>query len=236
MAELSRDSHGVDLFGVPTAKIPVAGEAGVFPVHRIYCIGRNYADHVREMGQEPERAPPVYFLKPPDSVAVGDGPVRYPPRTEDLHHEVELVVAIGTGGSDIAAADVQQHVYGYAVGIDLTRRDLQAVAKAAGGPWDTAKSFEQAAPISPIRPASEIGHPVAGRIWLSVNDEIRQDANLANMIWPVDEAIADLSTFFTLAPGDLLFTGTPAGVGPLASGDRIQCGVDGVATLEVVLT
>ena len=217
-------------------KLPIAGSDQQFPVHRIYCIGRNYADHVREMGGEPERSPPVYFLKPADAVVPGGGQVAYPPRTSDLHHEVELVVALKGGGRDIAIADVRQHIFGYAVGIDLTRRDLQAAAKHSGGPWDTAKSFEQAAPISAVQPAADIGHPRAGRIWLSVNGAPRQDANLEDMIWGVEEAIADLSTLYTLAPGDLLFTGTPAGVGAVERGDRLEGGVDGIATLAIELT
>ncbi len=226
----------MDLFEVPLPRLPIAGSEHQFPVHRVYCIGRNYADHVREMGGEPERSPPVYFLKPADTVVPLGGNVAYPPRTMDLHHEVELVVALSRGGQNIAAADVRQHVFGYAVGIDLTRRDLQSAAKSTGGPWDTAKSFEQAAPMSPIYAAADIGHPRTGRIWLSVNGELRQEADLEEMIWGVEAAIADLSTLYTLAPGDLLFTGTPAGVGAVERGDRLEGGVDGVATLAIELT
>lgn len=225
----------MDLFEIPTPTVPVDGVSGNFPVHRIYCIGRNYADHVREMGGEPERTPPVYFLKPADAVVPGGGDVHYPPRTGDLHYEIELVVAIGKGGSNIRPADALDHVLGYAVGIDLTRRDHQAAAKDAGGPWDTAKSFEEAAPVSPIRPVSAAGHPSGSRIWLSVNEELRQEATLADMIWSVPDAIADLSTLFTLRPGDLLFTGTPAGVGPVVVGDRISGGVEGVGDIAVTL-
>lgn len=225
----------MDLFTVPTGRIPIQGRHELFPVHRIYCIGRNYAEHVRELGGEPERTPPVYFLKPADSVVPGGGSVRYPPRTNDLHHEVELVAAIQEGGRDIAPEEALSHVLGYAVGIDLTRRDHQAAAKGDGGPWDTAKSFEDAAPISAIVPAGDCGHPVRGRIRLSVNEELRQDADLADMIWTVRDAIADLSTLFTLRPGDLLFTGTPAGVGAVVAGDRIACGIEGVGELEVEL-
>ena len=225
----------MDLFEVATPKIPVNGSGASFPVHRIYCIGRNYADHVREMGGEPDRAPPVYFLKPADSIVPGGGEVRYPPRTESLHHEIELVVAIGTGGENISADAAEQHIFGYAVGIDLTRRDLQAAAKETAGPWDTAKSFEQAAPISALRPAEEIGHPVSGRIWLAHNGSVRQEADLGDMIWSIREAIADLSTLFTLAPGDLLFTGTPAGVGAVSRGDTLSGGVEGVGELEITM-
>lgn len=223
----------MDLFDIPIPRVPVAGSHHVFPVHRIYCIGRNYADHVREMGGEPERAPPVYFLKPADCIVPNGGPVRYPPRTENLHYEIELVVAIGKGGQDISPEDALHHVFAYAVGIDLTRRDHQAAAKDTGGPWDTAKSFEQAAPITSLYPAEEIGHPQAGRIWLAVNGEMRQEADLSDMIWSVRDAIADLSTYYTLAPGDLLFTGTPAGVGPVVPGDSLTGGVEGVAELKV---
>lgn len=225
----------MDLFEVATPKLPVSGSDDRFPVHRIYCIGRNYADHVREMGGEPDRAPPVYFLKPADSIVPGGGEVRYPPRTESLHHEIELVVAIGRGGENISADAAEQHIFGYAVGIDLTRRDLQAAAKETAGPWDTAKSFEQAAPISPLRPAEEIGHPLGGRIWLAHNGNVRQEADLGDMIWSIREAIADLSTLFTLAPGDLLFTGTPAGVGAVAKGDKLSGGVAGVGELEITM-
>ncbi|MEM7502370.1 MAG: fumarylacetoacetate hydrolase family protein [Pseudomonadota bacterium] len=225
----------VDLFDSVTPRVPVAGGQHEFPVHRIYCIGRNYADHVREMGGAPERNPPVYFLKPSDAVVPLGGAVSYPPRTDNLHYEIELVAAVGKGGSDIAASDAREHIFGYAVGIDLTRRDLQHAAKADGGPWDTAKSFEQAAPISAIHAAADVGHPRQGRIWLSVNGEGRQEADLAEMIWSIDEAVADLSTYFTLTPGDLLFSGTPAGVGAVHRGDRLRGGVDGVASLDIEL-
>ncbi len=213
----------------------MAGSDQTFPVHRIYCIGRNYADHVREMGGEPDRTPPVYFLKPADAVVPNGGEVDYPPRTENLHYEIELVAAIGKGGRNIHQDDVDEHVFAYAVGIDLTRRDHQAAAKESGGPWDTAKSFEQAAPITPLRRVEDIGHPVSGRIWLSVNGELRQEADLGDMIWNVREAVADLSTLYTLTPGDLLFTGTPAGVGPVGPGDRLVGGVDGVAEIAVTV-
>ena len=187
------------------------------------------------MGGAPDRNPPVYFLKPSDAVVPQGGAVSYPPRTENLHYEIELVAAVGKGGSGIAASDAREHIFGYAVGIDLTRRDLQHAAKADGGPWDTAKSFEQAAPISTIHAAADVGHPRQGRIWLSVNDEVRQEADLADMIWSIDEAVADLSTYFTLMPGDLLFSGTPAGVGAVQRGDRLSGGVDGVASLDIEL-
>ncbi|MDX1482023.1 MAG: fumarylacetoacetate hydrolase family protein, partial [Woeseiaceae bacterium] len=188
---------------------------------------------VRELGGEPERTPPVFFLKPADSLVPGGGDIHYPPKTKNLHYEIELVVAIGEGGRNLAAGAVRDHVYGYAVGIDLTRRDHQQAAKDSGGPWDTAKSFEQAAPISPLSRASDIGHPDAGRIWLAVNGDVRQDADLGDMIWTIDEAVAELSSLFTLRAGDLLFTGTPAGVGAVAAGDRLTGGVDGVGSIDI---
>lgn len=221
------------VFHVPQPEIPITGSDASFPVHRIYCVGRNYAAHAREMGNDPSKEPPFYFMKPADSAVPGGGDVRYPPRTKDLHHEVELVVAIGKGGQDIAVDNASEHIFGYAVGIDLTRRDLQMDAKSAGRPWDTGKSFEQAAPMSCLRPITDTGCLTRGRIWLSVNDELRQEADLGDMIWNVAEAIAELSTFFTLAAGDLLFTGTPAGVGAVVVGDRISAGIDGVDTVDV---
>jgi len=223
----------MDIFDVAIPRLPIVGSDETFPVHRVYCIGRNYADHVREMGGKPERTPPVFFLKATDTLVPGGGEVDYPPRTADLHYEIELVAALHEGGRDIPVAAALDHVYAYAVGIDLTRRDHQASAKGSGSPWDTAKSFEQAAPISALHRAADIGHPARGRIWLEVNDEIRQDADLGEMIWSLKEAIADLSTLYTLAPGDLLFTGTPAGVGAVDRGDRLRGGVDGVDEIEI---
>jgi len=222
------------VFHVPQPEIPIQGGNATFPLHRIYCVGRNYAAHAREMGNDPDREPPFYFMKPADSAVPGGGDIEYPPRTNDLHHEVELVVAIGKGGRDIARDSATEHIFGYAVGIDLTRRDLQAEARNAGRPWDTGKSFEQAAPISRIHPIAETGLVSSGRIWLTVNDSLRQEGDLSDMIWNVAEAIAELSTFFTLAAGDLLFTGTPAGVGAVVVGDRVSAGIDGIDTLDVV--
>jgi fumarylpyruvate hydrolase len=222
-------------FAVPAPPVPslvVAGSAARFPVHRIYCVGRNYREHVREMGGDPSREPPIFFTKPADAVLPSDTPVPYPARTSNLHHEIELVVAIGRGGRDIAVGEALDHVYGYAVGNDLTRRDLQAEAKKHGAPWDAAKGFDASAPITPIRPVDDIGHVTSGRIWLEVNGELRQDSDIAEMIWSVPEVIAELSTYFALQPGDLIFTGTPAGVGPLRPGDLVAGGVDGVATLQ----
>ncbi|NOX67664.1 MAG: fumarylacetoacetate hydrolase family protein [Gammaproteobacteria bacterium] len=223
------------MFDVPHPRIPVAGNEQAFPVHRIYCVGRNYAAHAREMGNDPDREPPFYFMKPADAVVAGGGDVTYPPRTSDLHHEVELVVAIGRGGRDIRVEDAPDHIFAYGVGIDLTRRDLQMQARKAGRPWDTGKSFEQAAPVSCLHPAADIGPLARGRIWLSVNDERRQEGDLGDMIWSVPEAIAELSAYFTLAAGDLLFTGTPAGVGAVVKGDRITAGIEGVDDIVVTI-
>lgn len=225
----------MNLFEVPQPSVPVAGEDAIFPVHRIYCVGRNYAAHAREMGHDPQRTAPVFFMKPADAIVHSGATVRYPSRTENFQHEIELVVAIAKSGRDIAAADALGHVFGYAVGIDLTRRDLQIAAKENRVTWDTAKGFDQSAPISALHRATEIGHPDSGRIWLSVNDVIRQNADLNELIWSVPEAIAELSTFFTLVPGDLIFTGTPAGVGPIEVGDEVTGGIDGIDEIAITI-
>jgi len=216
----------------PVPSVAVAGSEARFPVRRIFCVGRNYSEHVREMGGDPSREPPIFFTKPADAVVPSGTAVQYPPRTGNLHHEIELVVAIGRGGAGIPAAEALSHVYGYAVGNDLTRRDLQAQAKKAGAPWDMAKGFDASAPISPIRPAGEAGHVAEGRIWLAVNGELRQESDLREMIWSVPEIVAELSTYCRLLPGDLIFTGTPSGIGPLVPGDAVSGGIDGVGTLE----
>jgi len=213
--------------------VAIANRNSVFPVRRIFCIGKNYADHVVEMGGDPEREPPFYFTKSADAVVSSGSDIAYPPRTTNLHHEIELVVAIGIGGANIAPGDALDHVFGYAVGIDLTRRDLQAEAKKAGRPWDAAKNFDQSAPLGAIHTVSEVGHPEAGRIWLSVNGQIRQDGDLRELIWSVPECIAELSTYGELAPGDLIFTGTPAGVSALVRGDEVTGGIDGVGQISV---
>jgi fumarylpyruvate hydrolase len=221
-------------FSVPQASVAIAGSDARFPVHRVYCVGRNYAAHVREMGTDPEREPPCFFMKPADAVVENGATVPYASRTSNLHHEVELVVAIGVGGRDIERSRALDHVFGYAVGNDLTRRDLQAAAKQAGLPWDVSKGFDRSAPIAAIRPAAA-GHLAHGRIWLEVNGERRQDANLSEMIWSVPEIVAELSTLYELQPGDLIFTGTPAGVGPLRRGDRVVGGIDGLETLHTTI-
>jgi fumarylpyruvate hydrolase len=223
-------------FTVAQPTVAIQGRATArFPVHRIYCVGRNYAAHVREMGANPEREPPCFFMKPADAVVGNGEAVRYAPRTNNLHHEIELVVAIGAGGRNIPLTSALDHVFGYAVGNDLTRRDLQSAAKNAGLPWDVAKGFDQSAPIGAIRPVAEAGHVSSARIWLEVNGQVRQDANLAEMIWSVPEVIVELSTLFTLQPGDLIFTGTPAGVGPVQRGDSLVGGIDGLETLRTTI-
>ena len=224
-----------DDYALPPAARPavtIEGTTRRFAVRRIYCVARNYAEHAREMGADPDREPPFFFMKPADAVLPSGCDVPYPPRTADLHHEIELVVALGCGGRNVAVADAPRLVFGYAVGNDLTRRDLQAVVKKQGRPWDAAKGFDGSAPVTPIRPAAEIGHPARGRIWLEVNGVLRQQGDIADMIWSVAEIVAELSSLWTLAAGDLIFTGTPAGVGPIVPHDRVRGGVAGVGTLE----
>lgn len=213
--------------------VSVVGSDRLFPVRRIYCVGQNYAEHSREMGGDPDREPPFYFMKPADSVTENGATVPYPPRTNNLHHEIELVVAIGKAGKKIDISLAQEHIFGYAVGIDLTRRDLQAEAKEKRRPWDTGKGFDHAAPVSDIHKVDEIGHPDAGRIWLAIDGDVRQNSDIRDMIWNVPETIAELSTLFTIAPGDLIFTGTPAGVGAVSSGDHITGGIDGVDEISI---
>lgn len=212
--------------------VAIVGRTERFPVHRIYCVGRNYAAHVREMGKDPDREPPFFFAKPADAIVPNGANIPFPSRTADLHHEIELVIAIGTGGTNIDAAHAMKHVFGYAVGLDLTRRDLQAEAKDKGRPWDTAKGFDRSAPITAITPAAAVRLDHSS-LWLKVNGVQRQHAALADMIWSVPEIIAELSTLFELAPGDLIYTGTPAGVAAIKAGDRLQGGVDGLETLAV---
>jgi fumarylpyruvate hydrolase len=211
--------------------VPVQG-GGLFPVRRVYCVGRNYAAHAREMGGDPAREPPFFFTKPADALVSNGADTPYPPGTVNLHHEVELVLAIGQGGADIAAPAALAHVFGYAVGLDLTRRDLQEQAKAARQPWDMAKGFDASGPIGAIAPAAVIGHPASGRIGLTVNGAVRQSGDLGEMIWPVPEIIAALSRLVRLAPGDLIFTGTPEGVGPLARGDVLRGEVESIGVVE----
>lgn len=218
-----------------TPSVEVVGTQARFPVHRIYCVGRNYLAHLKEMGHDPDRTPPTFFAKPADTLVVDGAVLPYPAMTKNLHHEIELVMALGKGGANIAADSALDHVFGYGVGIDLTRRDLQAQAKERGAPWEVAKSFELSAPCGALRPAAEMGHINSGRIWLSVNGEVRQDGDIGQMIWSCAEIVTELSKYFTLAPGDLIFTGTPSGVGPLEPGDAVTSGVDGVGTLTLTI-
>jgi len=217
----------------PTPLLPIVGSDQVFPVGRIFCIGRNYAEHALEMGHDPDREPPFFFSKPPNAVVPDGSELDFPVATSDLHHEIELVVALGSGGRDVPVDRALDLVHSYAVGLDMTRRDLQAVAKKAGRPWDMAKGFDESAPCSGLRPAAEIGHPAAGEIWLDVNGERRQQGDLAQQIWSVPEALAYLSTLVALRPGDLLMTGTPAGVGAVQPGDRLTGHIDGIGDLTV---
>ena len=213
--------------------VPVLGSDALFPVRRILCVGRNYAAHRREMGGD-DRDPPFFFAKPADAVVPLGGPIPYPPATADFHHEVELVVALAAGGADVAVDDALSLVFGYAVGVDLTRRDQQAAARTKGQPWDAAKGFDHSAPISAIRPAA--GPPPGGRIALLVNGAVRQQATVADMIWNVAEIVAQASSLWRLAPGDLIFTGTPEGVGPLVPGDAVHAQVEAVGALDFTIT
>lgn len=210
--------------------VPVSG-GGRFPVRRIFCVGRNYPEHAREMGHDPEREPPFFFTKPADAIVTSGAATPYPPATTDLHHEIELVVAIGKEGEAIAVADALDHIWGYAAGIDLTRRDLQAAAKKLARPWDMAKAFDHSAPIGDIVPATRIGHPAKGRIALTVDGKGRQLGDIADMVWSVPDAVAYLSTLVTLMPGDLIFTGTPAGVAAVERGDFLEGTIAGVGTV-----
>lgn len=214
--------------------IPVEG-GGVFPVRRVYCIGRNYAAHAIEMGHDPDREPPFFFQKNPDSLDAS-GEMPYPVGTSDLHHEIEMIVALKSGGRDIALEDALSHVWGYGVALDMTRRDLQGEAKKLGRPWEIGKSFEHSAPISPLLPVSQVGHPSTGEITLHVNGALRQEGDLAQMIWKTPEIIRYLSQYFELAAGDVILTGTPAGVGPVARGDVMEGKVAGLGTLRVRVT
>jgi len=217
----------------PQPAVEVAGSALKFPVRRIFCVGRNYAEHAREMGMGGERTPPFFFTKPADAVMPSGSDLPYPSHTSNLHHEIELVVALGGGGRDVGVDRALPLVFGYAVGMDLTLRDQQGAARDLGRPWDVAKGFDHSAPVTAIVPVAKSGHPTAGRIWLEVNGKPRQQADIGDMIWKVPEIIAELSTWFELFPGDLIFTGTPAGVGPLMPGDRVRGGVDGIGVLEL---
>lgn len=220
----------------PITSVPVQGRADRFPVHRIYCVGRNYEEHAQEMGFT-GREPPFFFLKPADALVVvnagSTGALPYPRLTSNLHHEIELVVAIGQGGRDIAACDAPAHIFGYAVGLDMTRRDLQNDMKKQGRPWCIGKAFEHSAPIGPITPADQAGDVAQAAIWLQVNGAQRQHSHISHLIWNVAETIAHLSAAWELQPGDLIYTGTPAGVGAVVCGDVLEGGIDGLGTLRL---
>ena len=218
----------------PQAAIAVAGDSKTFPVRRIWCVGRNYLEHVREMGND-ERAPPFFFAKHADMIAPDGATIPYPPITKDFHHEVELVVALKSGGLHISADKALDCVWGYGCGIDMTRRDLQIASRKKEQPWEIGKSFDHSAPCGALAPASKIGHPAKGKIWLSVNGTQKQTGDLSEMIWNVPEIIAKLSTQVELAAGDIIMTGTPAGVAALMPGDKIECGIDGIGTLKVTI-
>jgi fumarylpyruvate hydrolase len=216
----------------PQPSVAIADSNERFPVRRILCVGRNYAAHAREMGNDPNREPPFFFTKPADAVIDDCGPVPYPPLTNNLHHEIELVVAIAEGGSNIDPSTALNHVWGYGVGVDLTRRDLQEEAKKAARPWDWSKGFDNSAVCAPLVPVAKCGNPASGRIWLAVNGIARQDADLTELIWPVANTIAFASQAIKLERGDLIYTGTPAGVAELKIGDQIEGGIDGVGAIS----
>jgi fumarylpyruvate hydrolase len=224
-------------FAVPIVQVPIVGSAEVFPVRRIYCIGRNYAAHAREMGSDPTREPPFFFQKPTDAIqnvapgAVADHP--YPTLTKNYHYEVELVAALHKGGRDIPVERALEHVYAYALGLDMTRRDLQRAMGDEKKPWEIGKSFDRSAPIGPLHLASSVGHFEKGNIWLKVNGQTKQNSDLVNMIWSVAEQISKLSQAFELAPGDIIYSGTPENVGPVVRGDVIECHIDKLPGLSV---
>jgi fumarylpyruvate hydrolase len=222
-------------FVIPTPTMPalaVSGTDGKFPVRRVYCIGRNYAAHAVEMGHDPDREPPFFFQKNPDNLDAS-GIFPYPPRSDDVHHEVELAVVLKTGGANVSIDRALDHVFGYAVALDMTRRDLQGEAKKLGRPWEIGKAFERSAPIGPIYPVSQVGHPDRGRIALSVNGKLRQEGDLDQMIWKVPEMISYLSEYFVLAPGDVILSGTPSGVGAVTRGDRMEASIEGIGVFHV---
>jgi fumarylpyruvate hydrolase len=222
------------VFDLPRPSAAIKGRSQRFPVRRIYCVGRNYAAHAREMGGDPNKEPPFFFMKPADAITPA-GDVAFPPDTDNLHHEVELVVAIGHGGAHIEAGAAWAHIFGYAVGIDLTRRDRQNESRAAQQPWERGKAFDQSAPLGLISPSADLPHMTKGAVTLSVNGETRQSGDLADLIWSVPEIIAILSRSWRLERGDLIYTGTPEGVGPLKRGDDVRAHVDGLDDLAVRL-
>jgi fumarylpyruvate hydrolase len=219
-----------------TPSLPIAESNQAFPVGRIYCVGRNYAEHAREMGHDPEREPPFFFMKPADAIVGNGAAIPYPQVTKDLHHEIEMVVAIGKDGANIAVEKALDHVFGYGVGLDMTRRDLQGEAKKMGRPWEMGKAFDNSAPCTALKTVAMVGHPAKGAIWLKVNGKVTQKGDLSEMIWNVPETIAYLSKLITLRAGDIIMSGTPAGVGPVKAGDKLEGHVDGVGDLTVTYT
>jgi len=217
----------------PQPTLPVVESKDSFPVGRIYCVGRNYAEHAREMGHDPDREPPFFFMKPGDAIILSGATIPYPQITKDLHHEIEMVVALGKGGADVPVEKALDLVFGYGVGLDMTRRDIQGEAKKMGRPWEMGKAFDNSAPCTALKPVSMVGHPAKGEISLEVNGKVTQKGDLAEMIWNVAEQISYLSRLVTLRPGDLIFSGTPAGVGPVQRGDRLEGHVAGVGELVV---
>ncbi|MBI1395162.1 MAG: FAA hydrolase family protein [Betaproteobacteria bacterium] len=217
----------------PATAVPIAGSSSTLPVRRVYCVGRNYAAHAREMGKDPDKEPPFFFMKPADAVVPGGGDIHYPPGTKDLHHEIELVVALSSGGHRIPVERAADCVYGYAIGLDMTRRDLQIASREMGRPWDFGKAFDESAPLGPIHPVSSVGQKSSGAITLEVNGTLRQKGDLADLIWSVPETISFLSDYYTLRPGDLIFTGTPAGVSAVVPGDELVGRIDGLGELRV---
>ncbi len=215
------------------ASLSVAGTEERFPVHRVYCVGRNYAAHAVEMGHDPDKEPPFFFQKNPDNLVADANEFPYPKASQDVHHEIELLVALKSGGEDIDVNDALECVFGYGVSLDMTRRDLQGEMKKLGRPWEIGKAFEMSAPAGPVYPVSAVGHPAAGDIWLKVNDDVRQSGDLNQMIWKTAEMISILSGLFTLQPGDVILTGTPAGVGPVQRGDNLHGHIAGVGDLTV---
>jgi len=224
-------NYVIDFPGVVT--LPVVESNKAFPVGRIYCVGRNYAEHAREMGHDPDREPPFFFMKPADAIVPHGATIPYPQMTKDVHHEIEMIVAIGKGGANIPVDKALDHVFGYGVGLDMTRRDLQGEAKKMGRPWEMGKAFDNSAPCTALKTVAMVGHPAKGAIWLKVNGEVKQKGDLSELIWNVPETISYLSHLITLRPGDIIMSGTPAGVGPIKPGDKLEGHVEGVGDLMV---
>lgn len=223
--------YAIEPMEIPT--VAIAGTDATFPVRRVYCVGRNYAEHAREMGSDPDRDPPFFFMKPNNTVIPDGADFPYPPRSTNVHFEMELVVAIGKGGADIPQSRANDHIFGYACGLDMTRRDLQLAMREKGRPWEVGKAFDASAPCAEIQPAGDIGHPSAGAIWLKVNGDTKQNADISDLIWNVPETVEYLSGLFELQPGDLIYTGTPAGVGPIVKGDLMEGHIEGVGHITI---